>query len=194
MRRLITDFTIGNCHGAVNQRLNVAGRADARLSQRSFLGGSGRARPVDIALRSRILFVDRLRLFFPLTIPFRNYEQPSIGSLAKAFGCDPRIVLQRGVNNAPISRAQSIYGYRLSLSFGFFTEAQRHVFERFFPPLTIILDIDEDVRPFASLPVPGDARHEVLQSFQGLTFATDQQAAIITDDFQNDLVGFVAGL
>ena len=60
------------------------------------------------------------------------------------------------MNDPTVGGAERIHGDRLSLPFGFFAEAQRHIFKGFAPPFAIFFDIDDDVRAFAREAFAGD--------------------------------------
>ena len=78
------------------------------------------------------------------------------------------------MNDPTVGRAERIHGDRLSLPFGFFAEAQCHVFKGFAPPFAIFFDIDDDVRAVAARAFAGDPADEILQRFECLAFASDQ--------------------
>ena len=81
---------------------------------------------------------------------------------------------KRGMNDPAVGGAERIHGDGFSLPFGFFAEAQRHIFEGFAPPLAIVFDIDDDMRAFAARAFAGDPADEILQGFECLAFAADQ--------------------
>src|SRR3954447_20979650 len=95
------------------------------------------------------------------------------------------------MDNAPVRSTQRVYCDGFSLTLGFFTEAQRHVFQRSAPALTVVLDIYNNVWAFAPLSVGGDARDQVLERFQRLSLASNDETAVVGSDFQQDFVRFL---
>ena len=185
--------TIRTTDGSGQQ--TVAG-VTANSSQLAIIVDFSRARrpPLPATCSSWLLLHAGSVLLLLSSISLGNDQQAAVGALSQTFGCYPRIVLQRCMNDPPVGGAERIHRDGLSLPLGLLAQAQRHIFQRFAPPLAIVFDVDNQVRTFGAWRSPAMRVTRYCKRFQSLALAPDQQPAILGADLQDGFVASVSGI